>query len=975
MAKKGKNVVPKRAGKSAASVPNRASRNVKSVLNVYEEPDDEATLNRKGHKLDDLEDLQYNQGEINEEDDEEINSDDAFDEEDEEKYEHFKFLGSKTSSKQRKAGKKDALDMLDEDSDEIQENQNGSEDNEDENESEEEDGEDYVDLSEMLNDQPSEAKVKSTSKKVTFATSDDEGSDEEMSDASDGSRPDSAAESDVASDDEAMLQPSDEEDVEDESKLEALDSSIAALGAKRKSSEDDEANSKRRRLPERTEAYTESEYNLPNQRYGSESVSSNKLSLDTMMSAIQSETGLGNFKAAMQKLDIGGADKKVSETLAAPLPKRIQDRLNRIAAYDETKKGITKWQPIVKKNREAEHLAFPLNEEALPKGTNASLVSTFKAETDLEKDVSGALEEAGLKEKDLQQYEELALNKLSVEEVEARRKELRLMRDLMFRDEIKAKRMAKIKSKAYRRIKKKEKLKNSMSLEQLEEHDPALASEERLKMEQARAMERMSLRHKNTGKWAKQMLRHGQQDEGTRQAIMEQLERGEQLRRKIQGIEGSEDEDEASEDNTDNEGVDGEEGARAKALEELDKLEEDMRNPDPKPSVGKGIFAMKFMQEAAKRQEAESQQLLDQMREEFENGDLTDDDDGTKSAELSKAGNHRLVQNNPGRMAFGANPTVNQNENTRSLNDTQIPKINPANTKSSTSSSNKAHLSFTQEKPVVQTPSETKRSAFSEDNESNPWLSTEANLSLTRRRANRDRHDNTKAEKLVSKLSKNKKQAKADDDLEINVETTMTMEKSTEKHPKKISSSAVSQNNDQSAESDSDSDDKVNIPQMVHTKSALAISQRDLVAQAFANDNVVEDFEAEKRMITEEDAPKEVDLTLPGWGSWGGKGVKKNQKKKIIQKPKPSEGVEANKRRDAKLQHVIINEKKNKKASKYQVTQVPHIFESGAQYEDYIRAPIGKEWNTTAAYQKNVLPRVTTKLGRIIDPLTAPFKS
>ncbi len=44
-----------------------------------------------------------------------------------------------------------------------------------------------------------------------------------------------------------------------------------------------------------------------------------------------------------------------------------------------------------------------------------------------------------------------------------------------------------------------------------------------------------------------------------------------------------------------------------------------------------------------------------------------------------------------------------------------------------------------------------------------------------------------------------------------------------------------------------------------------AFKQRDLVAEAFAGDNVVEDFAAEKKRAIEADAPKEEDLTIPGW--------------------------------------------------------------------------------------------------------------
>ena len=51
----------------------------------------------------------------------------------------------------------------------------------------------------------------------------------------------------------------------------------------------------------------------------------------------------------------------------------------------------------------------------------------------------------------------LQLNQLSVEEVAQRRGELRKMRELMFRAEFKARRSGKIKSKTYRRMRRKEK--------------------------------------------------------------------------------------------------------------------------------------------------------------------------------------------------------------------------------------------------------------------------------------------------------------------------------------------------------------------------------------------------------------------------------------------------------------------------------------------------------------------------------------
>ncbi|CAG8783383.1 8620_t:CDS:2, partial [Racocetra fulgida] len=178
---------------------------------------------------------------------------------------------------------------------------------------------------------------------------------------------------------------------------------------------------------------------------------------------------------------------------------------------------------------------------------------------------------------------------------------------------------------------------------------------------------------------------------------------------------------------------------------------------------------------------------------------------------------------------------------------------------------------------------------------------------------------------------------------------------------------------------ESDNDDGVNaktVENFVNVKNPNAFTQRELVARAFANDNVIEEFESEKLAIIEEDKPKEQDITLPGWGTWGGKGVKPQKNKKpIIVKPLPGEGIDTKKRQDAKLKHVIINEKRIKKAKKYLSTDIPYPFETREQYERSLRTPIGKEWNTHEVFQKMITPRVITKMGVVIDPLSAPFKT
>lgn len=89
------------------------------------------------------------------------------------------------------------------------------------------------------------------------------------------------------------------------------------------------------------------------------------------------------------------------------------------------------------------------------------------------------------------------------------------MRALLFYAEQKEKRASKIKSKKYRKIRKKEKERHQeqLSLEQMDEADPEAADEERMKLERARAEERMSLRHKKGSKWARQLMKSEEMSE------------------------------------------------------------------------------------------------------------------------------------------------------------------------------------------------------------------------------------------------------------------------------------------------------------------------------------------------------------------------------------------------------------------------------------------------------------------------------
>ncbi|KAJ1933280.1 hypothetical protein FBU59_006081, partial [Linderina macrospora] len=360
------------------------------------------------------------------------------------------------------------------------------------------------------------------------------------------------------------------------------------------------------------------------------------------------------------KLD-KAANKRGSGVVAAPLAKRLQDQVDRKVAYAKTKKSISEWQPTVDANRSAEHLSFPLNAPSEPVVNNSVLVATGHSKTDMELQISQMLAESGMTDEQQQQYEELELKKLSPEEVKSRRRELRLMRELMFRTEQKAKRTAKIKSKAYRRILKKDKLKaKDQALEQMREDDPEMYAMIMERQARNRAEERMSLRHKNTGKWAKSVAKHAHGNADVRQALQEQLDQHDSLKRKIYDLDN--DEDVSDYEQRQAAGIEDAEGEsdfsdhdgsfsqiKQKAVRELNKvLADDEEDTQPR----KGLFAMKFMQNAMQRERQQAERDAKAIRDEFEALEADVDEDG-QAVKLHKNAPGKTATSAPGRMVFG----------------------------------------------------------------------------------------------------------------------------------------------------------------------------------------------------------------------------------------------------------------------------------------------------------------------------------
>ncbi|CAA7264937.1 unnamed protein product [Cyclocybe aegerita] len=985
-----------RAAANVAGYEKRQARKVKSTSasDLYEHIQEKSRRSRVGLDLDREEALEYGVGldGANEEEREELRaSEGAFEESDEERFAGFFSSKKKPKSTKRQKGKTSVRFA-------------------------------EVDLKED-EDMSSVAEGKRNGKGDIDMGSDDEKMPSRTSDAS-SSRPSVGEEGQENGDEDGSEKGSDDED-EDEDEDENMSFALQITTTpqkhvatkKRKAPEEEAVGDvsesrvwKRRLMKEKTEAGEESEFRV--QSTGA------KLNLEDLLAPLASQLStLQSLKKSTKVL----ASSNKAKILSAPLPQRAQDRLDRQAAYEQTKQEVDKWSETMKRIKEAEHLSFPLQAQPTGRISNLELNAKFKPTTELESAVDSLLKSANLREEDIHETEEsmLKTNNLSVEEVAERRNELRKMRELMFRAEIKARRVSKIKSKTYRRLRRKEKERLGEKIDEQEESD---SEESRLKREMERARERATLRHKHTGKWAKKMKGREDVDENTRKDIEDMLTRGEKLRRRIQGAasdESGDDEDEDEEDEDDGDV----EGAIAKikqnAFDELQKLQDDDEDPED-GKMGKSVFEMKFMKAAMARQAVAANREVDDFIKEMGGYAEGADDSDAEAAELREAdpSSGVVVARAGGRVVYRPGAAVNPwTSNSR----TKLAQPPPSDTSSVTLRSTDL-LS-----PPPPSPTVVKRSGLSAPAPSadaststststsapepvNPWLvrpdddsssakvAKKANTVMVGKDSKATDKSKNKLKKQTQKLEEEREKKRDDAVVEIDVDAVLTLPMSSNlggagpskakavttivpasgpsakkaakgKQAAAPASPGIDDDDDDSdANSELDAQEKaLNLKGKGTANGLKAFEQRDLVALAFAGDNVVQSFEEAKRREIASDAPKEVDTTIPGWGSWGGQGTNRAPPKP--QRIKKIAGIDPTTRADYGKKHVIISEKRDKKAAKYLVKDLPYPYTSQAQFERAMEQPLGVEWNTRVGFQRATLPRVVKKPGIIIEPL------
>ncbi len=640
-----------------------------------------------------------------------------------------------------------------------------------------------------------------------------------------------------------------------------------------------------------------------------------EVTVEELIAATGVSSGQSGDLKAVQKLS------KKLKPLEAPLPGPIQARAERRAAYDQSKKDIKKWMPLVKSQREAPTLQLTSGGKESQKISSLSAVaSNHTPENKMELEVAAMLEAAGAHTASAvaESEEALAMRMMDAAEAKARKEELAKQRALLFYHEVKAKRLKKIKSKDYRRRLKKAEKKRQ---EGAGEDGMLMLGKEELQQQQEeaeyeRAKERLTLKHKNTSQFIRRAIKRGAKhpDEGTREAIAEQLRIGQEIRRKVHAFrdkDSSDSSDGSDDDSSDDERRD-ERLSRKLASAARDVLEGD----GPGNGAEKGLMALPFMKRSMEKQKQRAQeQARDVLTGEGGGADGRGSDEARRG--ILKFGSGISSASGGAGRDMG-DEFFEEHDDDDDVDEDVEAKIRRLEANGSSKSQASAEMAPRDSRSFIP---------------SKKFQGTKEGFVFT------------KGSNGLGYYAEQPGSAGVSGDPKAPAQKPKVP-----KMPKKQEKRSAT---------------KKTAPQQM-------FSQEDLIRKAFAGDNVVDEFKKSKAEEVEAELPHdEVPGELPGWGTWSNPNKKeptwvRDAKAKAASK----KAAAARARKDASMEFVVISEKWDaRNASKYKTQTVPFPFNSKETYERSMRQPLGKDFNTVDSFRNLTRPAVVKDSGVIIEPL------
>ncbi|XP_025836453.1 U3 small nucleolar RNA-associated protein 14 homolog B-like, partial [Agrilus planipennis] len=592
----------------------------------------------------------------------------------------------------------------------------------------------------------------------------------------------------------------------------------------------------------------------------------------------------------------------------------------------------------------------------------------------------------------------------------------------------KNKRENKIKSKKFHRIQRKERLKKEFKeFEELQKTNPEEALKKLKEIEKARAEERVTLRHKSTGKWARNKQIRAKYDKESRQALAQQLQLSRELTQKVKSAADTDSDEEQetvehdiqinSETNENNPWTNGKitvsqevgdfiSGYR-KFWNEQNKHENESRDNKEENRELKGMIkgnANKIDPIDSKNTNENGKKLDTKVKKCFNENNVnnyketeTENNDNEANncvvKQVAKKSNNKLIKD--------SEKVVNKKENKKTKDgklNFALKKLN--NRKISRGSCKKLEKSLSTsdwevsamdtdtlinnlpyiiqaklEKSLEQKAKKLKRQLGLVDKKNTKNIKKKSNTKVKNPKATKDLLAlpmKLKYPKLNEKMIEDTSRKSNQDILQgidnipensIDAILSLDTKKSSELPKNNLNQKDIDPNKFMNAKP---SILNTGIPDLLgYDDNVEKENQESAIAEAFQDDKIIDDFAEEKKAETEKEKPKDINLTLPGWGSWGGVGIKVSTRKRKRFISKFPKNIP---RKDHKKGNLII--KDNKKSIKpHLVSELPFPFKSVKDFEASIRAPVGNTFIPETAFRKNILPAVMTKMGTIIEPI------
>ncbi|KAK2964131.1 putative small-subunit processome [Blattamonas nauphoetae] len=707
------------------------------------------------------------------------------------------------------------------------------------------------------------------------------------------------------------------------------------------------------------------------------------------------------FSALQENHEFDGLKKQFSmleKKEALPdlnIPQNEIDRIHRVDGYNHAVRAVSNWGGFIQEQRRRETVSFPANFQTRV-GQNiaqyAHKSSLKHNQTTFDKELAAVLppSEARLMKPKSGSHgqfrsdetgEELPLVQLTAEELKQKQEHLAKLKAVLSYQAKKSTRQNKIKSKKYRKMVKRDKEKKDKKSQADTASQPLTLTQEEEAIEEQlrqRAVERATLRHKNTSRWIQrqmQMARRGGQglNETTKEGILEQLRKGEELRKKIGiGLEEKDEEEEESDEESDDpldlvrqirqrennttrddyeemEGDGEHEGVRLVDREltqrELKQNKQFVDSANKAISENKGLFALQFMKNALREQIEQAGGTVEEKKKAPAADEWTRDEEDEEEA----------TEQNPWTAPAVAQLVAQRKE---------AAEKERAKGRTKGAEQKKAGLDVNGLLDTMQQSSE-KRTTFKTLFEQADEQDKEAVDSSSKQPAKKSKNEQKK-----SKMSVPDSDEDSEDDPATGRQSFIAKAKREEPAVEKVKEDGKTRRVERSSGLEEDSDVNSEAEESEDENEESDEDEGEGLGSLVMGDDE-EEFAEEKRKEIEGSAPKEVTTVLPGWNFWVGDGCSAPShipKRAVIVKKKA--GVSEQDRRDRNLPRVIISEKKDKVFEEhYTVGAVPFGYENKQAYDYAMGRVEGIEWNRDQTYKKNIQPRVVVHKGTVVDPL------